>query len=363
MIQRILNNPIGRALVIYLAMLIVLVLLIVLLQPILFPLVASFILFSILDPFKNRLLRHGLNSTAAILIVLIGVVAVGVLSLALGVPLLLDQWEWLQTRIPIIATQIARLMDAFGGSLGQIAGMQMDTTLGERWQADLKNWSTDAMVSSAGVMMQSAMSLVLIPLVTFFLLRDYRKMRNTIIDWLPNAAYELGWLIYFRVAQRLQRYVRSVALQSGIVALVTTTGFYIIGLDTAILFGALAGLLNLIPYIGPLLSLMPPMLATLGTGAPDIMMLFSILMVILSAQIIDNVIVIPNIIANTVDLHPMMVLLGVVVFGYLFGFVGMLMAIPVLTSSKITLTGLINGLRKKLNEDILYVSPHSVRET
>lgn len=363
MIQRILSHPIGRALAIYLVMLTVLVLLITLLQPVLFPLAASFILFSILDPFKNRLLRHGLNSTTAILIVLIGVITFGVLSLALGVPLLLDQWEWLQTRIPIIATQIARLMDVFGGSLGHIAGVQMDTTLGERWQADLKNWSTDAVVSSAGVMMQSAMSLVLIPLVTFFLLRDYRKMRNTIIDWLPNAAYELGWLIYFRVAKRLQRYIRSVALQSCIVAMVTSIGFFIIGLDTSVLFGVLAGLLNLIPYIGPLLSLMPPMLATFGTGAPDPMMLLSILMVILSAQVIDNVIVIPNLIANTVDLHPMMVLLGVVVFGYLFGFVGMLVAIPVLTSSKIILTGLINGLRRKLNEDVLYVSPSQLNET
>ncbi|MDH5180351.1 MAG: AI-2E family transporter [Gammaproteobacteria bacterium] len=361
MIGRILANPIGRALAIYLAMLLVLVLMIVLLQPVLFPLFASFILFSILDPFKNRLLRHGLNHTSAILIVLIGVITLGILAMVLGVPMLLDQWEWLQTRIPIIATQIAALMDILGGSLINLAGVEMDTTLGERWQADLKNWSAEAVVSSAGVMMQSAMSLVLIPLITFFLLRDYRKMRNTIIDWLPNSAYELGWLIYFRVAQRLQRYVRSVALQSCIVAFVTTTGFFIIGLDTSILFGVLSGLLNLIPYIGPLLSLMPPMLAALGTGAPDPMMMLSIVTVILTAQIIDNVVVIPNLIATTVDLHPMLVLLGVVVFGFLFGFIGMLIAIPVLTSSKIILTGLINGLRRRLNEDILYVSPSQIQ--
>ncbi|MDH5407850.1 MAG: AI-2E family transporter [Gammaproteobacteria bacterium] len=357
MIQRILNNPIGRALIIYLIMLFVLILFVVLLQPVLFPLVASFILFSILDPFKNRLLRQGMNSTAAILVVLLGVITFGILCLALGVPLMLDQWEWLQSRLPVIAAQIAKLMDMFGGSLVHMSGMQMDTSLGDRWQADVKNWSADAVVSSAGIMMTSAMSLVLIPLITFFLLRDYRKMRNTLIDWLPNSAYELGWLIYFRVAKRLQRYIRSVALQSCIVAVVTTTGFYLIGLDTSVLFGSLAGLLNLIPYIGPLLSLVPPMLATLGTGSLDIFMMLSILLVIMSAQIIDNVIVIPNLIAHTVDLHPMLVLLGVVVFGYLFGFVGMLIAIPLLTSSKIILTGLINGLRKKLTEDVLYILP------
>lgn len=357
MLMRILNHPVGRALSIYLALLLSLLLLIMLLKPVLVPLIIAFILFSILDPLKNRLIRSGLNTITSIVIVLLGVISIGVICLVIGVPLVLDQWEWLQTRLPTIATQVATILDSFSASVVNAMGMQVDTKLGERWLTDLKSQGSDAVVSSAGIMVQSVFALVFIPLITFFLLRDYRKMRNTAMSWFPNRAYELAWLIYFRVAKKLQNYIRSVFMQSAIIAMITVTGFYIIGLDTAVLFGVLAGLLNLIPYVGPLLSMLPPMLVALGVDSPDVWMLISIAAVVMTAQLIDNVVVIPSLIANTVDLHPMLILLGVVVFGYFFGFVGMLIAIPSLATSKIILKGLVNGLNRGTSEDIVYSVP------
>ena len=356
-LSRLLNHPVGRALTIYLAILLFLVILVLLLKPVLIPLIMAFILFSILDPLKNRLIRSGLNTTGSITLVLLGVVAIGVICLVIGVPLILDQWEWLQTRLPTIAAQVAKILDTFGASIVSIMGMHVDTQLGERWLTDLKSQSTDAVVSSAGIMVQSVFALVFIPLITFFLLRDYRKMRNTAMSWLPNRAYELAWLIYFRVAKKLQNYIRSVFMQSAIIAAVTITGFYFIGLDTAVLFGLLAGFLNLIPYVGPLLSMLPPMLVALGMDSPDVWMLVSIAGVVLTAQLIDNVIVIPSLIANTVDLHPMLVLLGVVVFGYFFGFIGMLIAIPSLATSKIIIKGLMKGLSRRSSDDAIYALP------
>lgn len=356
-LKTVFNHPVGRALIIYLSILLVLTVLILLLKPVLVPLIIAFILFSILDPLKNRLMRSGLNAISSIVIVLLAVIAIGIICLVIGVPLMLDQWEWLQTRLPTIATQVARILDSFGASIVNVMGMQVDTKLGERWLTDLKSQGTDAVVSSAGVMVQSVFAIVFIPLITFFLLRDYRKMRNTAMSWLPNKAYELAWLIYFRVAKKLQNYIRSVFMQSAIIAMVTVTGFYIIGLDTAVLFGVLAGFLNLIPYVGPLLSMLPPMLVALGSNAPDVWLLISIAAVVLTAQLIDNVLVIPSLIASTVDLHPMLVLLGVVVFGYFFGFIGMLVAIPSLATSKIILKGLINGLNRGSSEDKIYSVP------
>lgn len=357
MLMRLLNHPIGRALSIYLSIILILTLLILLLKPVLVPLIIAFILFSILDPLKNRLIRSGLNAITSIVIVLLCVVAIGVICLVIGVPLMLDQWEWLQTRLPTIATQVANILDTFGSSIVNVMGMHVDTKLGERWLTDLKSQGTDAVVSSAGIMVQSVFALVFIPLVTFFLLRDYRKMRNTAMSWLPNRAYELAWLIYFRVAKKLQNYIRSVFMQSAIIAMITVTGFYLIGLDTAVLFGVMAGFLNLIPYVGPLLSMLPPMLVALGVDSPDVWMLISIAAVVLTAQLIDNIVVIPSLIASTVDLHPMLVLLGVVVFGYFFGFIGMLVAIPSLATSKIILKGLMNGLNRASGEDKVYSIP------
>ena len=356
MMQRALKHPVGRALIVYSVMLIMLILAVVLLQPVLMPLAASFILFSVLDPLKTNMLRRGLNEPIAIMIVLIGLVAAVVLLLVLGVPVVLDQLDQVLSKLPVIWKTVGELMNKFGASVVNMTGLKMGTQPGVRWMSDIQEWGATAMVSSAGIMMQSAISLVLIPLITFFLLRDYRKMRNIAMSWLPNASYELGWVIYYKVAKKLQRYIRSVFLQSAIVAAVTSLGFYFIGLETAMLFGVLAGLFNLIPYIGPLLAVVPPVLATLATGNPDPMMLISIVSVVLVAQIIDNVVVIPALIAQTVGLHPLLVLLGVIVFGFFFGFIGMLVAIPVLSTSKIILSGLIHGLRRELSEDTLRIS-------
>ena len=193
-------------------------------------------------------------------------------------------------------------------------------------------------------MMQVAMALFLVPLITFFLLRDYRNMRNRIIGWLPNSAFELGWLIYHAVARQLQQYLRGVMMQSGIVAAFASLGFYIGGVDMALLFGVLTGLFNLIPYVGPPLAMIPPILVTLGAPEIDSMALISIPIVVLAAQLLDNLVIVPTLIANTVNLHPLVVLLGIIIFGAVFGFVGMLIAIPAMAVSKIVFTSLVFGL-------------------
>ncbi len=353
MMQRVLDHPVGRALAIYAALMLLLLLAILLLRPVLLPLGGAFVVFSILDPIKNRLQRRGLNEKLAIALVLSGLIASGVLMLVMGVPALLEQWSHLQASLPVISNEISKLTMLLSQSVSASIGVPLDTQPG-RWMEKAQGWGTDAVVSSAGIMMQSLVSLVLVPLVSFFLLRDYRRTRNHVMNWLPNRAYELGWLIYYRVTHKLSRYVRSVFIQSAIIAVVASVGFYLIGLDTAVLFGILTGLLNLIPYLGPLLALVPPLLSSFAAGTPpDVWVLLSIVAVVLVAQLVDNFIVVPSLIAHTVDLHPLLVLLGVVVFGYFFGFIGMLVAIPLLAASKIILKGLIKGLRGDLAEDVI----------
>lgn len=163
------------------------------------------------------------------------------------------------------------------------------------------------------------------------------------MSWLPNRSFELGCLMYYKVTQQLQKYIRGVLIQSGIVALITSMGFYLLAVDMPIIFGMLAGLFNLIPYVGPILAIIPPTLMLLGSGA-DILSVSGVIGVVLIAQLFDNLVTIPIFIANTVGLHALVILLGVIVFGYFFGFLGMLIAIPVLATSKIIFMGLLHGL-------------------
>ena len=179
------------------------------------------------------------------------------------------------------------------------------------------------------------LSLILVPLLTYFILKDFKSLRNKMMNWLPNPSFELGWLIYYRVTSQLQVYIRGVMIQSFIMAVVASFGFFIIGLDIPVLIGSLAGLLNLIPYIGPLISILLAVLVASAMTPFDPSIIYMAVAVIIAAQVIDNIVVIPSVIANAVDLHPVLVIVGILIFGNLFGTIGVILAIPAMATAKI----------------------------
>jgi len=345
-VTTLLQKPAFRAALIYAAFVLAAVAIILLLQPVMVPLIISFILYAVLQPGINHLVSHGISSSMAVGGVLILLVIVIVTALVLLFPHMVVQLSDLQERLPVVWEKISGLLTQATAQLRQSFGVTVDAEKLLRTRiSTAETWGSDFLISTAGTIMQIAMTLLLVPLISFFLLRDYRAMRNRVMSWLPNRSFELAWLIYYRVARQLQNYLRGIMVQSGIIALIAGTGFWISGIEMPLLFGALTGLLNLIPYVGPVLALVPPLFVTLGAPEASVIQIIGIVITIGIAQIIDNLFVVPAVIAGTVDLHPLAVLFGIVIFGYLFGFIGMLAAIPVMSASKIIFLGLFYGLQ------------------
>ncbi len=341
-----LQKPALRATLIYGAFVLVAIVIILLLRPVLVPLILSFILYAVLQPAINRLVSHGMSSSVAVAGVLVLLIMLVVTALVLLFPHMVVQLGELQERLPVVWSKISGLMTHVSDLLRQSLGIAFDSEklLRERLTT-VESWGSDFLVSTAGAIMQIAMTMLLVPLIAFFLLRDYRGMRNRVMSWLPNRSFELAWMIYYRVARQLQNYLRGIMLQSGIIAIVAGIGFWIAGVEMPVLFGTLTGLLNLIPYVGPVLALVPPLFVTLGAPEASMTQIVGIFTTMGIAQIVDNVFVVPAVIAGTVDLHPLAVLFGIVIFGYLFGFIGMLAAIPIMSASKILYLGLFYGLQ------------------
>ena len=344
MIEALIRNPVVRASYFYLLIIFVLLFATVILRPVILPLIFSFILYSQLEPLTNKLLSRGVPESTSILIILIGIIGISIFSLTLLFPLLIEQFSSLQEKLPVIWNELTNQSFKFIDIINQKFNFDIDVN---RFSADfsqkIQTWGASTALSSVGIVVDVFVLFLLVPIVTFFLLRDYEGLRNRIMGWLPNRSFELGCLMYYKVTEQLQKYIRGVLIQSGIVALITSIGFYLLGVDMAIIFGILAGLFNIIPYVGPIMAVVPPALMLLGSGA-DILSVTGVIGVVLAAQVFDNLVTIPIFIANTVGLHALVVLLGVIVFGYFFGFVGMLVAIPVLATSKIIYMGLLHGL-------------------
>lgn len=344
MIDSFIKHPVVRASYFYVLILGILLIAAIILRPVILPLIFSFILYSQLEPLTNKLLSRGIPESTAITIILFGLIGLIIFCVVLLFPLLFDQFSDLQERLPIIWNELTGQVFKLVEFVNQKFNFDVNVNdFSDRFSEKIQVWGASTALSSAAVIVDILVIILLIPIVTFFLLRDYESLRNRMMSWLPNRSFELGCLMYYRVTEQLQKYIRGVLIQSGIVAFITSIGFYMLGVDMAIIFGIFAGMFNIIPYIGPVLAIVPPALMMLGSGA-DVFSVAAVAGIVLLAQLFDNLVTIPVFIANTVGLHALVVLLGVIVFGYFFGFVGMLIAIPVLATSKIIFMGFLRGL-------------------
>ncbi len=317
-----------------------------LLAPLLVPLIVSVALYTLLAPLVNRLGHWGMARTPAVLLALLLVLLAGLIMLALIAPQLFDQLAALQQRLPGVVDTVNGYFQRLTGWLHAHSQLPpVDGQFFEMFSSYSGNLGKDVLLGFSGRFVQLTVILLLVPLFTYFLLVDYRALRNQLMSFVSNARFELAWLIYYRVSRQLQQYVRGVLLQSVLMASMTALGFGLIGLDMWLLLGALTGLLNLIPYVGPLMAMVLAAFVAIAQGGMDPSLLLAAIGVIVGAQLIDNVLVVPAVIAEAANLHPLSVIVGVIVFGNLFGFVGMVLAVPMLASARIVLSELYYGLR------------------
>ena len=348
MVQLILNHPLGRTITVFSLICISIILLAVLLAPLLAPIILSFALYALLEPLSDALQRHGLSRNTSSISVLVLLVSVAALSISLLLPHLSNQLAILKTQLPSVWQSIMSMGNNVGQDLIHSLGLEFNTgNFTEHFFVKANDLGTAALIQGSNILISLTVLLILVPIFTFFLVRDYRSFRNYMLDKLPNPSFEMGWLIYHRVAHQLQEYIRGIMIQSAIMCLITSIGFYTIGLDSPILLGVTAGVLNLIPYIGPLLAMVLPVLVALGKVPVDLWLVGAAISVILIAQVIDNLLVIPSVIANSVNLHPLIVIVGIIIFGNLFGFIGMIIAIPTLSTSNIIYRGLYRGIKTR----------------
>jgi predicted PurR-regulated permease PerM len=312
-----------------------------LLSSVMLPIIISFTLYALLEPVMNTLVRRGMNRSLAIALLLVLMLTASVLAISFALPPLFQQVAILKNKLPGLFGQFEQFITVYADRLGEQLGVELNvseilvnllsqsTSLGNTLLATIS-------ASVAGI----TLSMILVPLLTYFILRDYKSLRNKLLGWLPNRRFELGWLIYHRVTRQLEAYTRGVMKQSAIMAVVASIGFWLVGLDIPVLLGALTGLLNLIPYIGPLISMVLAVLVAAAMTPFEPNLIYYAIGVVVMAQVVDNIIVIPSVIANAVDLHPVPVIVGILIFGSLFGAIGVILAIPALAAAKIIFNNL-----------------------
>ncbi len=177
---------------------------------------------------------------------------------------------------------------------------------------------------------------VIVLFLTFFLLNSGHQMKKAFIQIVPNRFFEVALVLIQGLDRQLGDYLRSRLIQTIIISIIASIGYWILGLRFALLIGIIAGLANLIPYIGPFIGAIPAIIVVFlesrfGLGWS----LLAVIMLTLVIQIIDNAIITPLVIGKSVELGPVTTIVVVLLGEQLLGLIGLLMAVPIAAMCKL----------------------------
>ncbi len=303
-----------------------------LLSPILLPFVAGGIIAYFLDPAVTWLERRGLPRWLATTVGLAVFILALALLLALILPLLRLQAGELIDRLPALFNQIQGLVDqAMQLAAKNLAAADFqrlrDTLSGSA--GDLVTWAVRQVqtVLTSGLALANLLSLVFItPVVAFFVLRDWHRIVGHIDSWLPRNQLETIREQARLVDAMLGGYIRGQLLVCFALAIYYAVALSLIGLDFGLIIGILTGVIAFIPYLGFATGL----ILSLGFGLLQFGWgwgLVWVAAVFAVGQIVESVLV-PRLVGHRVQLHPVWVIFALLAFGTLFGFLGVLIALP-----------------------------------
>jgi predicted PurR-regulated permease PerM len=187
--------------------------------------------------------------------------------------------------------------------------------------------------------------LVIVPFMTFFILKDTKRIHKGIVNLLPNRYFEMSYLVIGKIGEQLGRFVRGWILDATFVGVMVAIALSLLGVQNAISIGFVAGIGHLIPYFGPLIGGLPAIIISLIQFG-DFTMLPAIFLTFLLIYTIDNGFVQPNILSKSTDMHPLIIIILIIIGDQLLSVVGMLLAVPVATVIKTAAFEIYHGFKK-----------------
>lgn len=176
----------------------------------------------------------------------------------------------------------------------------------------------------------------LVPIFVFVLLHDGDRIQKRVFQLVPNPYFESTFMVLSQIIESTSDYLRAKAVEALTVGGLTAIGLWAVGAPYALILGAIAGVTNILPYIGPLLGAAPGIILAFADPAYEGFLWPSVL-VYVAVNAIDTVVLFPVFVGKLVDLHPVVLIVVVMLGQQFYGIVGMLLSVPVASAIKICL--------------------------
>lgn len=332
------------------------------LRQVLAPVFIALAIAYLFDPVIDKLEEWKVSRTWGILIVLLVLVLILSGVLLYLVPRLIDQvkelsekiplyWEQLETKfLPNLQTYIAdhpQEVEEMKTSVLEwlkVHAVQVVQGIGTGIATSL---------SSVGGFLSSMVGTIIVPVLAFYLLRDFDILKDRIVDILPKGKKTYIVDLFTELDNAMGNFIQGQLLVAIILSIIYSIGLTIAGCPGSLLIGCLAGFANLVPYLGIVIGFIPAVLLTYLSGNPLWQVIFAAATFIIG-QMLEGMVITPKVVGESVGLHPAMVLIALMIGGSYFGIVGMILALPASAVLLVLVRRIYNGYKQSVlyNDDL-----------
>lgn len=308
------------------------------------PLLLSSVLFYVTQPFQRFLEKRNVPRWGSILTILLTIAAIiTALVMMIGDPVV-KQFNALMKSAPSIADKIQEAVNFYLRNKDTMPSMVQDVIdyVANSVQ-DIAVVVSEWLVTFVSSVVSASLVAVLIPFFFIYMLKDHEEFAPAIYKFFTGQRQEWMKKTLSEMNGALASYVQGQVLISFILAVVMFVGYLIVGLDYALLLSIFAFFMNMIPFIGPWISLVPALIVAV---IQDPMLVLWVSVITLVAQQLESNLITPNIMGKTLDIHPLTVITIILAAGNIGGFIGIVIAVPFYAVLKVIVSNLYEERNK-----------------
>ena len=305
---------------------------------ILAPFLLAFLLAYILNPFVSSLEGRGFPRWASALVTVLLMIGVVIAVLLFIMPLAIQQFEGLLSGLGQIVEDVGNLLKS--GAIFEVLGRYgipvdrareaISSQLTPRLEDLLKALVTAVLGFVTGVsgLVMQLLNAIIIPFLTFYMLMDFPTITHRFLMITPRSQRDRVRRIGGLADGVLGKYFRGALVVAIIQGCIAGTGLWVIGVNYPLVLGLMTGILDFIPYVGLITSLVVSVAVAAFSGGNLLAKIVAVVLLFLCQKLLEATVLGPKIIGKQVGLHPVLLILCLLVFGYFLGFIGLLIAVP-----------------------------------
>ena len=292
----------------------------------------------LLDPLVSLLQKKGASRTISVAGVFTVFIFLIVLFFWMVIPTLVDQLQDAIGLVPGIIDDMNSWIDNLFDDLNNLYNYDFSTIQANIYLAfeEFSNSITvdlpTILVNAASNIISGGLNVIIGLFIGFYMLFDFNNVRKELLNFIPKKAHSDTIELTDRLNNSLKSYVQGTLFVTLILFTVQSIGFTLAGLKAPVVFGLICAITNIIPYIGPYIGGVPAVVV--GFAISPLVGLLSLIAVVVS-QFLESYVLTPVVMSKTMKLHPVTIIIGLLIFGYFFGILGMILSTPIISCLKI----------------------------